>query len=89
MKNKTICSLAILAALSACQKENHFINCQPVLLLSDKFTKDSVFIKTDTLMKERIVCGADLDSIKVHSSYWNNLCSIDELEHLRYIIHHN
>lgn len=72
---KTIISLlAAFVFLTACTKESFEKppDCSPVYLLSDKYTIDSVYLRTDTLNggKAIIACGAELERLKLIKPYW-------------------
>tara|TARA_R110000868_G_scaffold335443_1_gene596298 strand:- start:891 stop:1184 length:294 start_codon:yes stop_codon:yes gene_type:complete len=66
---KAIAALIILASCTKEQTEKP-PNCSPVYLLSDKYTIDSVYLKTDTLWQDKNICGADLERLKLIKPYW-------------------
>lgn len=61
--------------------------CRFVCLLSDKYTPDSFFIRTDTLWGGgyNYICGDDLKNCLALKPHWATLCIDGSLECLRYI----
>lgn len=62
--------------------------CRFVVLLSDKYSHDSVYIRTDTLYGKgnlTYVCGRDLDSCKSRPDHWIVLCADATFECWRYV----
>jgi hypothetical protein len=62
--------------------------CEFYCLLSDKYTEDSVYIRTDTLWGKdgyTYACGRDLDSCKARRIQWINNCADNMIECLRYV----
>ena len=60
---KTFLALSVLS-LVACTKSEVINDCDNVTFFSDKYTLDSVFVRTDLRMEERPVCGIDLQRCK-------------------------
>ena len=84
-----ICLFLGISVLS-CMKNTGFKEptCEFYCLLSDKYTTDSVYIRTDTLWGKggyAYVCGRDLDSCKVRMIQWFSNCEDNTIECLRYV----
>ena len=65
--------------------------CERACLLSDKYTSDTIYVRTDTLWKDYNLCGKWLDSIKVliGKDEWLRLCDTSfswRYEVWRYVI---
>lgn len=94
MKPITIILAAILF-FTSCSK-NEIIpqeKCDRATLLSDKYSSDSIFLKTDTAWTDPHLCGKWLEEIKQAKDSWVIFCTppISSLptftiEHLRYVV---
>jgi hypothetical protein len=85
---KLFISIAILFLFAGCSKNINKITptCEFYTLLSDKYTGDSSYIRTDTLSpKYAYACGKDLDSCKKYAIQWLNNCGNNTIECLRYV----
>jgi hypothetical protein len=95
MKPLTIILAMCIFIFGSCSK-NEIIaqsTCDRATLLSDKYSSDSVFLKTDTLWFDAHLCGKDLQNIKAAKDYWIIFCSPPiqsmpsfTIEHCRYVI---
>lgn len=75
----------ILLTILSCTKEQLLKeNCQPVVLIADKYTLDSVFIKRDTLWNDPRICGHNLDSLTLDT--WYLVCPDSTIQHWYYVI---
>ena len=89
---KSILLLAV--CLCACSKQDSILqseteHCSPVWLVSEKYTKGNVYIRTDTLWKDASVCGRALDSCMAAKQEWYVMCADLSIEHWYYIIGKN
>lgn len=88
MKKIILILLSLVMILCGCVKETTDQNCQQVYELSDKYTRDSVFIRTDTLKPwgdNNIICGKDLMVLSNSNPSWQ-LCDQEIIEYRRYVI---
>jgi hypothetical protein len=76
----------VLFFLTACTK-GPVNNCNSAALLSDKYTLDSVFVKTDTLWKDDCIPYKEFIKIRDLAPAWYIGCYPNNyLECLRYVI---
>ena len=81
MKQRTILSLILpLFFAAACTKESmvkpeNGQSCASVWLISDKYTKDTVWLRVDTLWHDANICGADLQKCKNQEEQWILFCT--------------
>ena len=88
MKPPIIIAVAIILIGCAKELEKPFTDCQAACLLSDKYTSDSIYRKTDTLWKDSQLCGRWLDSLKRQKPSTIVLCADRTIEIWRYVIGH-
>lgn len=71
---KLILTALMAIILMACQKEETISqpkqSCAKVILLSYKYTSDTLLLRTDTLWFDNNLCGKDLDTIKTQKDSW-------------------
>jgi hypothetical protein len=79
--------MTALFSFCNCSKQSvELPKCDKVCLLSDKYTSDSTFIRTDTLWKDDNICGEDLIRLKKEQDFWVTLCADMTIEHWRYVV---
>lgn len=93
---KYIITLAILLfaliviACTSCSKEHSVerrIECANCWYVSEKYTQQDKYIRTDTLWHDRI-CGSWLDSVKLQKHHKYVMCADGSKELTYYIIKH-
>jgi hypothetical protein len=77
-----------ICSLAACSKTGSISNeCANVTFYSDKYTLDSVFVRSDLMMEERPVCGIDLQRCKdANKAAPFKPCALNMMEIHRYKI---
>lgn len=83
MKNLIVATVILI--IGCTKPEITKTDCQPCCLLSDKYTSDSVYKRTDTLWKD-VLYGKWLDSIKAQPQRTIIMCSDLSIESRRYVI---
>lgn len=85
---KSIMAAVGIFILIGCEKSKFLpaVDCQPCYLLSDKYTPDSVYKRTDTLWKDPMLCGRWLDSVRAQKPASFVLCADRTIENQRYVI---
>lgn len=84
-------SIALLIVLASCSKNIGLKEptCHFYCLLSDKYTADSFYVKTDTLWghvgQYNYACGSDIDSMKANLVTWYINCQQYPIECWRYV----
>jgi hypothetical protein len=84
--------MCCLAALCSCGKTQlqPEPTCRRVLILSEKFTREKVYLKTDTSYQD-ILCGHWLELFKENKKFWDLdtgfvVCDRDLFERRVYIV---
>jgi hypothetical protein len=85
---KLLFPLILLSLLLSCSKYQEPVNnCNKACLLSDKYTLDFVFLKTDTLFKDDCIPYKEVIKIRDIAPAWFIGCYPNNyLECLRYVI---
>lgn len=85
-----IITMAMILSCIACSKnKTDPPKCDKVCLLSDKYTNDSVFVRTDTIWKDDNICGEDLIRLSKEQDFWIVLCADMTFELWRYVVGNN
>jgi hypothetical protein len=84
-----VISIILMTTLLSCIKfQVKEPTCRFYCLLSDKYTSDSMYVRTDTLAGNGglcYVCGADLDSCRAKAVHWYNSCGDYPIQCERYV----
>ena len=83
----TVIAMSVILPFTSCSKDRiDSPNCDTVCLLSDKYTSDSVYLRTDTLWKDDNICGEDLIRLSKLQESWIVLCADMSIERWRYVV---
>ena len=85
---KKLIPILLTVVLISCSKEVTKESCAMCYLLSEKYTYDSVYIRTDPLF-EGLACGDELDKFKAAHDTTFKVCNPNIIEHWKYIIKTN